>query len=134
MTGSTIVALISVVASAIVALTGVVVPQVLGTRERRVAHFLAHEIWWRDTRSTIYSEILSLCIRVEHEKESSLDELAIAELTGRVAAMASPKVSEHFDSFISAHRNGNVEEVSLEYRTLRKLISEELWNLSQGFH
>jgi Na+-driven multidrug efflux pump len=67
-TGTTIVALISVIASAIVALTGVIVPQVLGARERRVAHFLAHEIWWRDTRAPVYSEILSFCIRAEQEK------------------------------------------------------------------
>ena len=35
MTGTTIVALISVIASSIVALTGVIVPQVLVARERR---------------------------------------------------------------------------------------------------
>ncbi|MBO0823435.1 MAG: hypothetical protein J2P27_06190 [Actinobacteria bacterium] len=134
MTGTTIVALISVIASAVVALTGTIVPQVLGGRERRVAHFLAHEIWWRDTRSPIYSEILSFCIRVEQENEPNLDEPSITELRGRVGAMGSPKVSEHFDSFISALRNGNAENASLEYQTLRELISGELWNLSQGFH
>jgi hypothetical protein len=133
-TGTTIVALISVISSAVVALTGVIVPQVLGGRERRVAHFLAHEIWWRDTRSSIYSEILSFCIRVEHEKEPNLDEPPIAELRGRVAAMGSPRVSEHFDSFVSALSNGNDEKASLEHQTLRELISGELWNLSQGAH
>jgi hypothetical protein len=133
-TGTTIVALISVIASAIVALTSVIVPQVLGTRERRLAHFLAHEIWWRDTRAPIYADILSFCIRVEHEKEPNLDESSIVELQGRVAAMGSPKVRDQFYSFMSALRKGNTENASLEHQTLRELISGELWNLSQGFH
>ena len=134
MTGTTVVALISVVASAVVALTGVIVPQVLGGRERRVAHFLSHEIWWRDTRSPIYSEVLSFCIRAGQEKEPDLDEPSVTELRGRVGALGSPKVSEHFDSFVSALRNGDAGKVSLEHQALRELISGELWDLSQGFH
>src|SRR5689334_16191774 len=134
MSGTTIVALISVIASAIVALAGVIVPQVLGTRERRVAHFLAHEIWWRDTRAPIYSEILSFCIRTEHEKEPNLDESFITELKGRVNAIGSPEVAAHFHSFMSALKDQEKEEASSEHKILRKLISDELWNLSQGFH
>jgi hypothetical protein len=98
-TGTTIVALISVIASSIVALTGTIVPQVLGAREQSVTQLLSHGTWWRDTRSTLYSEILSFCTRALHE-ELNLDELAIAELEGRVDTMGSPEVSANFRSFM----------------------------------
>jgi hypothetical protein len=129
-TGTTIVALISVIASSIVALTGVIVPQVLGTRERRVTQLLAHGSWWRDTRSILYSEILSFCIRALHE-ELNLNEPAIAKLEGRVDSMGSPEVSAHFRSFMSALRNRNTAEASRANSALRKRIPDELWTLSK---
>jgi hypothetical protein len=104
------------------------------SRERRVAHFLAHEIWWRDTRAPIYSEILSFCIRAEHKNESNLDEPSITELKGRINAIGSPEISAHFHSFMSALKDQEKEKASTEHKALRKLISGELWNLSQGFH
>jgi hypothetical protein len=129
-TGTTIVALISVIASSIVALAGVIVPQVLGTRERRATQLLAHGSWWRDTRSTLYSEILSFCIRALHE-ELNLNEPAIAKLEGRVDSMGSPEVSTHFRSFMSALRNRNTAEASRANSALRKRIPDELWTLSK---
>lgn len=130
MTGTTIVALISVIASSIVALTGVIVPQLLGARERRATQLLAHGSWWRDTRSTLYSEILSFCIRALHE-ELNLDEQAIAELVARVDTMGSPQVSAQFRSFMSALRDGNTAEASRANSALHKRIPDELWTLSK---
>lgn len=134
MTGTTIVALISVIASSIVALTGTIVPQVLGARERAreqsVTQLLAHGTWWRDTRSTLYSEILSFCTRALHE-ELNLDELAIAELEGRVDTMGSPEVSANFRSFMKALRNQNTAEARRVDSALRERIPDELWTLSK---
>lgn len=130
MTGTTIVALISVIASSIVALTGVIVPQILGTREQRVAQLLAHGSWWRDTRSTLYSEILSFCTRALRE-EPDLDESAIAELEGRVDTMGSPTVSRLFRSFMSALRARDAAKASQADAALRERIPDELWTLSK---
>lgn len=134
MSGTTIVALISVIASAIVALTGTIVPQVLGARERAreqyVTQLLAHGTWWRDTRSKLYSEILSFCTRALHE-ELDLDEPAIIELKGRVDALGSPEVSKEFRSFMSALRNQNTAEARRAESALRERMPKELWTLSK---
>ena len=130
MSGTTVVALISVLASSIVALTGVIVPQVLGAREQRAAQLLAHGSWWRDTRSNLYSEILSFCIRALRD-ELDLDAPGIAELEGRVIALGRPDVSKTFRSFLSALRNRNTAEASHAYSELREQIPDELWILSK---
>lgn len=131
MAGTTIIALISVIASSIIALTGIIVPQILGAKERRITQLLVHGSWWRDTRSALYSEILSFCMRAERVKEIKLDEPSIAELEGRAAAMGSPEVSAHFRSFMSALRDQNTAEASRAISALRNRIPDELWTLSK---
>ena len=95
---------------------------------------LAHEVWWRDTRAPLYSEILSFCIRAEQENEPNPCKPLVTELTGRVNALGSPEVSAQFQSFISALKDQNQEKANIEHGALRGLIAEELWNLSRGFH
>jgi len=128
--GTTVVALISVLASSIVALTGVIVPQVLGARDQRVAQLLAHGAWWRERRSVLYSEILSFCARALGDGVD-LDETAIAEFEGRVIALGGLRVSELFRSFLEALRNRNTAEASQAYSDLCERIPGELWTLSK---
>jgi hypothetical protein len=65
-----------------------------------------------------------------HE-ELNLDELAIAELEGRVDTMGSPEVSVNFRSFMKALRNQNTAEARRVDSALRERIPDELWTLSK---
>lgn len=131
MEATTVIAVISVITSTIVALTGVVVPQVIAARKAAVDRSIAHGTWWRDKRVELYGEMLTFCARTLHST-GALDDDVVAALEGRVGTAGSGRAGNMFSAFLDAARSGDRDEMRTTMDRLREHIHHEVWQLSQG--
>ena len=131
MEATTVIAVISVITSTIVALTGVVVPQVIAARKAAVDRSIAHGTWWRDKRVELYGDILTFCARTLRST-SALDDEVVAVLEGRVGTAGSARAGNMFAAFLDAARSGDRDEMRITVDRLREHVHNEVWQLSKG--
>jgi hypothetical protein len=132
MEGTSVVAVISVTASTVVALTGVVVPQVLGARKAASDRAIAHLSWWRDKRVELYSETLTFCARTLQSSNAAVDSEEVASLEGRIGTAGSELVMRLFSDFVEAARSADGERMGAAVGRLREHVLREVWELSKG--
>jgi hypothetical protein len=132
MTSSSVVSVVSIVASAIVALAGVIVPQVVAGRKALSDRTIAHRAWWRDRRAELYSDMLALCARHSRSPNETTDHDSLITLQGRVATTGSPEVAALFESYVEAYRARDIAKLQEYFQRLRDHVPIELWELSKG--
>jgi hypothetical protein len=129
--GTSIIAVISVITSTIVALTGVVVPQVIAARKAAVDRAVAHYTWWRDKRVELYSDLLTFCAQTLYSGGAP-DEDKVVVLEGRVGTAGSARVGTMFSAFIDAARLQDSTSMKAAVDQLREHVRNEVWQLSKG--
>jgi len=130
MDSASAIAIISVIASSVVALTGVVVPQLIAARKAAVDRSVAHRTWWRDKRVELYSDVLTFCARAVRSN-LDLDDGRIAELEGRIGTAGSQQVGDLFSAYIEAAQLRDSAGMKASTVRLGEHIRNEVWQLSK---
>ena len=132
MDAASIIAITSIVSSSLVALVGVLIPQILTMRKAAVDRTISHRNWWRDKRLDLYTDILTFCAESALSITNRQDELALVKLEGRVGTSGSLEVAEYFGQYVEALRANRAPEMNAAWIKLRSHIPIEVWELSKG--